>query len=339
MWCIEKLYEYFNKKIIKFKLLKSIDYKDYSWVISSEFNYKHPRKSLLNLAYPSAIAYYYVTVVPSNSDYIFYGKMPDKNVFEISLSVYYDNGNLNNNYEILSSYNSSSYVFYNVNNKTNDILYVLQRFYVNMDYYNSEKIKNALFKVFDNNNNKEIPIYPEFRRISASCGMTQPYRKILSFISPKIKNDYTPFFLPGETNSLFPDENHYYLLCLPGDYKLLKLSGNYSFSKIIPYIDFITINQDTTETDNGLPFYKFVENGSYDNIFIASHDVSNKYIYQISKDAKIIRWEDDNTNRGIILRVIDYNVSNVNKTYGPLNPIETKLFMTNDFYPNVIPIL
>ena len=151
MCCLKKIYDFFNKKVIKFKLLKNIDYTDYSWIISSEFNYKHPRKSLLNIAYPSAIAYYYVTVVPANSEYIFYGEMPSINVFEISLAVYYDNGNINNNYEILNSYESNDFIFYTVNNDSNEILYVLQRFYVNMDYYNNEKIIQSLFNVFDNN--------------------------------------------------------------------------------------------------------------------------------------------------------------------------------------------
>ena len=68
MSCLKKICDFFNKKIIKFKLLRGIDYADYSWIISSEFNYKHPRKSLLNVAYPSAIAYYYITVVPPDSE-------------------------------------------------------------------------------------------------------------------------------------------------------------------------------------------------------------------------------------------------------------------------------
>ncbi len=339
MCCLKKIYDFFNKKIIKFKLLKSIDYTDYCWIISSEFNYKHPGKSLLNIAYPSAIAHYYVTAVPPNSEYIFYGEMPSINVFEISLSVYYDNGNINNNYEIINSYKSNNFVFYTVNNDSNELLYVLQRFYVNMDYYDNKKIIESLFNVFDNKKNKIIPLYPGFRRIAASSALTEPYKKILSYISPKVENIFTPFYLPGETNSLFLDENHYYLICLPGDYNLLQISGKYSFSRDIPYNDFITINQDTTETDNGLPFYKFVDNNYYDNIFIASSKVSDKQIYSINKNAKIIRWQDDNKNRAIIFRVIDYNNKNINKKYGPLSPEETKIFMNNDFYPTVTPIL
>ena len=58
MCCLKKYIIFFNKKIIKFKLLKGIDYADYCWIITSEFNYKHPRKSLLNLAYPTVIPIY-----------------------------------------------------------------------------------------------------------------------------------------------------------------------------------------------------------------------------------------------------------------------------------------
>ena len=67
MFCLRGLFNLFNynRKKIKLKILENIDYTGYAWVICSEFNYKNPQKSLFNIAYPSAIAYYYVTVVPS----------------------------------------------------------------------------------------------------------------------------------------------------------------------------------------------------------------------------------------------------------------------------------
>ena len=75
-----------------------------SWILNSEFNYNKSECSILNIAYPSAIAQYYVTIIPTNSKYQFVGNFLKESLFESSLTVYTQNGNINDNYPALDSY-------------------------------------------------------------------------------------------------------------------------------------------------------------------------------------------------------------------------------------------
>ena len=330
-----------NKKFlfsILGRAIKKVDYENYSWVINSYFDYKHPRLSIMNLAYPSAIAYYYLTVIPSNKDYTLYGKFFKRGVFEISLTVYYDNGNINEQYSPITSYNHDGPIEYNIINNTNRPLYVIQRFYVNMDLYTETDLINGLLKVYDNKSSIFLPILPRVKRNICSRIITYPYERIISHVSHVTFGRFTKFFLPSGTNGLFADKNHYYLLSLPGKYKLLKITGKYDYSKEIPYIDFITVNQITSETENGLPFYKFVDKGKYE-LYIASNELSQNYLSTRNINKNIIYFNCNNFFKGIIFRMINYSYKGIAQHSGPLTPEQTEKIMVSGFYPYIEPII
>lgn len=330
---ISKIYKY---------IIKNIDYKNNSWIINSIFNYTEPQKSILNLAYPSAIAYYYVTVIPSNSSYCIVGEFLDKHVFEISLTVYLENGDINKNYKPLSTYNyNEKFYNYNIKNNTRGLYYVIIRYYINLDIYTHDDIINNLPYVYDSTNNQPIIRISEKDREKYSVIFTKPYEKVITHISPVTdNNNFIEFYLPGSTDGLFADKNHIYLISTPGHHKLFQIKGHYKYSKSIPYIDFITVNQDNTKTDNGIPFYKFMKkDNEYNNIYIADNDIDDSYIYNLDKDALILRWNQCNTKRAIIFRMINYKDDDLIKNIGPLTPEQTKELMVNGFYPNIIPII
>tara|TARA_Y100000991_G_C21968467_1_gene348137 strand:+ start:1465 stop:2484 length:1020 start_codon:yes stop_codon:yes gene_type:complete len=316
-----------------------------SWQINSYFDYRYPNNSVLNLAYPSSIAYYYVSIIPPHSNYNLNGFFLNKNVFEVSLTVYFGNGFINYDYKPLNTYIINNRIDYNITTN-NNFLYVIQRYYVNLDYYDSTDLINNLLNVYDLDKHYNIPFLNQNKRSMYSEIITKPFQKIISFISPSVVSNFTKFYLPGFKNGLFKDLNHYYLLSLPGNYKLLKIEGYYNYSKVIPYVDFITIDQDTTSTDNGIPFYKFNKDSiyniydiNYKNIYVANYDVSDEEIYKIDSDANIIRWEKNNLNKAVIFRVINYNYKGIGQGKGPLSPEETKKIMVCGFYPEIIPIL
>ena len=114
-------------------IYKYVDYEDYSWIINSYFNYNKPKDSILNVAYPSAIAYYYITILPPNSDISIFGHFLDKHVFEISITFYDYNGNVNEDYNTFNTYKNSGFIYLNIKNQ--NLLYIIQRFYVNLDLF------------------------------------------------------------------------------------------------------------------------------------------------------------------------------------------------------------
>jgi len=333
-----------NNKHNKFKfyktIIENIDYKNNSWIVNSIFNYIEPDKSIMNLAYPSSIAYYYITIVPPKVNYNITGKFFENNVFEMSVTVYNENGNINEDYKPLTNYNSDNlYYNYNINNKTNSIFYIIIRYYINLDVYSHQDIINNLPYVYNNTDNIIVNRLNDNDREKYSILLTKPYEEIITHISPVINDNFSKFYLPGCTNGLFIDKNHMYLISTPGHYKLFQIKGYFKYSKTIPYIDIITVNQDTTQTDNGLPFYKFcIKSNYYDNIYIADNSIDDETIYNINKDALIIRWNKNNNNKAIIFRMINYKNDEFITNIGPLSPEQTEELMKNGFYPTIIPL-
>ena len=74
-----------------------------SWILEAFFNYESPDYAILNCAFPSSIAYYYVTIVPSGSNYTFTGSFLVDNNYESSLTVYTANGLVNTDFEAINS--------------------------------------------------------------------------------------------------------------------------------------------------------------------------------------------------------------------------------------------
>ncbi len=316
------------------KLIYLVLASDFSWTLESNFNYKSPENAILNIAYPSSIAYYYITIIPPITNYSFIGKFLKKNVFESSLTVYNSNGLINNNYDSINNYNTKNYISYDIYNYNYEVKYVIQRYYVNLDIYSETDLITNLFKVYDSTNN--IYLYPleQSKRIFLSMTLSQPLETLISSITPVSNDTFSKFYLPGQFKGLFPDKNHYYLISSPGNFKLLKVYGYFYPDEKFPYIDFITINQNNISTDNGLPFYKFLNYNYYYEIYISTADISNDYIYSIDPTANIIKWLPENNNKGLIFRMINYNNYGIPNATGPLTPEETEEKM-DGYYPKI----
>jgi len=209
---------------------------DFSWVLESNFNYKSPEDAILNIAYPSSIAYYYITIIPPITNYSFIGKFLKNNVFESSLTVYNSNGLIDDSYQSINNYNTKGYISYDIYNYNYEVKYILQRYYVNLDYYNESDLVKNLFKVYDSTNN--IYLYPleQSKRIFLSTTLYQPLETLISSITPISNDTFSEFYLPGQFKGLFPDKNHYYLISTPGNYKLFKVSGYFYPNTKFPYI-------------------------------------------------------------------------------------------------------
>lgn len=315
---------------------KYVDYKDCSWIINSYFNYKFPKDSILNVAYPSAIAFYYITILPPNSDISIYGHFLNKHVFEISITFYDYNGDVNENYNTFNTYKNNGFIYLNIKNK--ELLYIIQRFYVNLDWYSNKDIVNNLFSIYDNKNHKLLPTASLANRTINSLKITDIYRNIIQHNSLKTSKYFSKFFLPL-SSGLFPSDNHLYIISSPGRFKCLKISGTFKYSDDIPYCDFITVNQDTTATDDGIPFYKF-NYLNYIDGYYELYVVDEKYEHLIDNynNIPVIKWNNDNDYKGVIFRIINYNYDSNIQSYGPLTPEQTKSVMISGFYPDIEPI-
>ncbi len=308
-----------------------------SWILKSNFNYNCPYNSYLNLAYPASIAYYYITIIPPNSNYSFIGKFLEENVYESSLTVYTSNGLLDNDFKSISTYYSKGLINYNVYNNNLGVLYMLQRFYVNLDYYSEEDLVDNLFNVYDNDINSFLPILDDNKRNFYSEMLYMPLETLISWISPESENNYSGFYLPGKFTGLFPDSNHYYLISTPGKFKIFKISGYFKPENKFPYVDFITVNQNNVSTDNGLPFYEFLKKDNTYEIYVTSDNIDENIIYNIDPHANILKWRPFNDYKAVIFRIIDYSRFGISNSTGPLTPDETKKMMRK-FYPKITPI-
>lgn len=315
----------------------SFDYNKYSWILKSNFNYQKPDQSILNIAYPASIAYYFITIVPPNSNYSFQGKFLEKNIYELSLTVYDSNGIVDTDFESINTHSTKEYVDYLVLNGGFDILYVLQRFYINLNDYNENDMINNLFQVYDNNNQFYLTVISKAKRDYYSEMIYRPVQTLISWVAPDSNNTFSEFFLPGDFTGLFPDSNHYYLSSSPGLFNLFEVSGRFSPKDSFPYVDFITVDQKSVSTDNGIPFYDFLQKDNTYKIYVSTHDVNDQIIYDIDPDAYILKWNKDNHNKVLIFRIIDYTHIGIANSTGPLTPKETKEMM-NDFYPSIVPI-
>lgn len=320
--------------ILTFLLFYIVKSQDYSWILISNFNYNKPHKAILNVAYPASIAFYYITVIPPGSNYSFEGEFLKKDVYESSLTVYNSNGLTDPDFNSINTFNTNDKVIYNVNNEKLDLLYILQRFYINLDIYDEDDMINNLFEVYDNKKEKYLKTVTKEKRYYYSSMIYRPLQTFISWISPRSNSTFSQFYLPGVPTGLFPDTNHYYLRSTPGIFNLFKVTGYFVPEKRFPYIDFITTNQLNVSTDNGIPFYEFLKDDNTYEIYVSTHKVSDKDILKIDKNAKILRWRYDNDCKSLIFRLIDYTNYGLANATGPLTPNETRNLM-NGFYPKI----
>lgn len=314
-------------------IIENFEYKTNSWVLNANFNYLHPRESILNIAYPSAIANYFVTIIPSYSKYLFSGKFIEKNMYESSLTVYYQNGTINFKYPSINTFNQIE-VNSTIINNSSELLFIFQRFYGNMFYYTKKDLINNLLQVYDLDSEKNLPKLNNLKRDYYSSILYQPLQIIFSKIAPISNDIFTKFYLPDPSYSgLFPDQNHYYLISNLNNCNILKIKGNFKSSKLTPYMDFITVNQDTIKTDQGLPFYLL--NSSY-QFYVVSPSVTNNQLTRLNiTNSIILKWDYKNNKPALLFRIIDYSHNGISNISGPLNPYETKKNMKYGFYPEI----
>jgi hypothetical protein len=210
-----------------------------------------------------------------------------------------------------------------------------------MDVYNNNNLVNNLFTVYDHNKNQVVPKLNNLLRNKLSNKITFPIQKLLSSIAEDASSpEFSPFYFPKSTSGLFPDGNHFYLVSLPGEHQLFKITGNYQSSLETPYIDFITVNQDSTATDNGIPFYDFVKDDQTYEIYVATHEIPLQEIKDKSQNENpiVLRYQENNNNRMLIFRIITYSKNGVSQfdSSQSLSPEETEQQMTSGLYPTIV---
>mmetsp|Transcript_6169 Transcript_6169/g.9191 ORF Transcript_6169/g.9191 Transcript_6169/m.9191 type:complete len:351 (+) Transcript_6169:1272-2324(+) len=302
-----------------------------SWIVLSEFDYADPSRDILNVAYPSAIASYFVTLVPKNSRYVFKGTFAfGTGVYQINLIAYDEQGDVDPNIAPLFDHETADGTEVHMDVEATDApKLVLQRFYVDPDIFSDQDLENMLFNVTLKSKLVDFKVPP----------LSKPLRTVLSNLlegvisraiaarAPVVTtNASIAFALPGDTSSLFPDISHVYLFAVIGPASLVTISGSFNITSTRPYFDFIVVNQNTTATDDALPFYEFIQSdGSY-TISVASASYSG------SVSNATIRWKTDNQFPLVLMRIITYDYNVVNYT-GPLSPAQTQMLIP-DIYPS-----
>ena len=224
---------------------------------------------------------------------------------------------------------------YNVLNNTDQFFWVLQRYYVNMNTYDKSDLVRNLFKVYKNKN-VEVPRLDALRRQELSKEVTPLAQNVLSSIADTASSITAKFFFPNATSGLFPAAKHFYIVSVPGKHRLLKVTGVYQPSSTTPYVDFITVNQNTTATDNGIPFYDFIrDDGAYE-LYVATSDVSLEEIQSKFNTLNpiVLRYQEDNQNPMLIFRIITYSTSGIAQFDKRMTPQETKNGM-GSLYPEI----
>tara|TARA_B100000902_G_C27243809_1_gene881467 strand:- start:51 stop:1001 length:951 start_codon:yes stop_codon:yes gene_type:complete len=302
------------------------------WIAYSFFNYNIPNESVLNVAYPSAISYYFITVQSQNNNYEYSGKfLNGEYVYQSSLTVYDTNGYIDNNYKIKNNNNTLKEFVLNVKNE--EIKYIVIRYYCNLNKYNLQDYINNLPVIRDIKLKCVLPCADQNIRNNVSEKILYPFYD--KNLNKTIQSTFSEFFYSTDSFGLFPDITHFYLFARPGDGKLFKISGKFIQNKTYPYADFITIVGNGTKTENGIPFYDFrLDHNNNYIIYVATPDISESYIEYIVQSTNniILRWNSIE-NIGLIFRMITYSqdgIVNFNKT---MTPFETKEKMISGFYP------
>ena len=260
------------------------DYLNQSWILQSDFNYLNPDLSILNIAMPSAVSYYYISILSKHNNYTIRGNFPNKDISYQSSITFYDlKGNLIYNddnkpyyYDNFDNNEKVNYYYY-----AKDDTILILRYYLNRDiYYNISE--NWLLDIYQNQ--YLLNKLKKKERIKLSEKITIPLTKYVSNNSYKHYNEFIPFYLPNIIDGLFPSPTHFYLVSYPGNHKALLIKGKQIINKDNPYFDFITVNQINTNTNNGIPFYNLPKNY---NLIVADNE------YEYNGNLPIIRWNKD----------------------------------------------
>lgn len=299
------------------------------WIAYAYFNYNIPDKNIMNTAYPSAIAYYFITIQPKNSSYEYSGTfLSGAHVYQSTLTVYNIDGERDTDYKVESNKNKDKFL---LNVKNDEIKFIIMRYYCNLNNYDVEDYINNLPVVKNLETRKILLKADQNLRNNISEKILSPY--FGQKMNQTIDSTFSEFFYSTDSIWLFPDDTHFYLFARPGDGKLFKVFGNFIQNDTYPYADFITVDGTGTKTENGIPFYDFSFDNNY-TIYVATPEISDDYIinYVGIDDIIILRWN-SYENIGLIFRMITYSkdgIINFNKT---MTPSETKEKMISGFYP------
>tara|TARA_Y100000389_G_scaffold124515_2_gene121885 strand:+ start:6115 stop:7062 length:948 start_codon:yes stop_codon:yes gene_type:complete len=301
------------------------------WIAYAYFNYNTPNISVMNTAYPSAIAYYFITIQSNDSNYEYSGQfLNGSDVYQSTLTVYNVNGDVDKNYKVKNNKDSNKFL---LNVKNTDKKLVIMRYYCNLNKYDVGDYVDNLPIVKDLETKKILSKADQNLRNNISEDILSPYFD--NKMNQTIESTFSEFYYTNNSIRLFPDSTHFYLFARPGDGILFKISGSFIQNETYPYADFITIDGTGTKTENGIPFYDFPfdSNNNY-TIYVAAPEISDDYIinYVGIDDIIILRWN-SYENIGLIFRIATYSkvgISNFNKT---MTPSETKEKMVSGFYP------
>ena len=104
-----------------------------------------------------------------------------------------------------------------------------------MEFYSKEDLIENLFQVINLKNNYALSPLNSLKRDIISTTFYQPLETIFSNLSPSKKISFTKFYLPKQSvNGLFPDKNHYYLVSLINNHKVLTLFISTSLRPVEP---------------------------------------------------------------------------------------------------------
>ena len=299
-----------------------------AWIAVSSFDYADPSRDILNVAYPSATSVYFITMVPKGQTYVFEGDFPTGDgVFQVNLMAYTSEGNLDLSYPPIFDYNSVAPHRFTVAATERRI--VIQRFYLDPEMYSLDDMEHLLFRV--SNKDRNIPFFNPRLRIILSEALERPISNFVADRAPERNvTTPTPFFLPGQTSSLFPDISHAYLVAFPtANVAKATISGSFTLSKDRPYFDFIVCNQHTTQTDDALPGYVLQQSSSSYTLDVLNPASSSSD----GATSWSIQWKPDNLLPIIIMRFITYDYD-VTDYSGPLTPAQTKDLLP-DIYPTI----
>ena len=276
-----------NEKALKeiyslyYTTLNDCKYLDLAWPLLTAFNINDPDKSLINIAMPSAVSFYYLHLLKSGNTYKITGQFPKNNEsFQTNIQQYTTSGNPLPDGIFLDSRDQGVKPFILEFDPKEDNFLML-RIYLNTNELDNVP-NNWLCDIYKNGEKLPLPSFSQRKKISDI--ITPKGIKLIEEFSDSSKtfDDFTAFYLPcNQGDGLFPDISHYYLSATLGkNIKAIKIFGENlkSDDPYIVYTDFMGVNSLTTQTECAIPFFQLNENYEF---IICNHD------YEVPKNMKI----------------------------------------------------
>tara|TARA_Y100001970_G_C14231001_1_gene858631 strand:- start:748 stop:1860 length:1113 start_codon:yes stop_codon:yes gene_type:complete len=305
-----------NKPLINEKALAEIynlyytklnepKYLNLAWPLLSAFNLNNPDNSLINIAMPSAVSFYYLHLLKPGNKYKVTGQFPkNSESFQTNIQQYTTSGNpLPGGIFLDSRYQGVKPFILEFEPKQDNFL--MLRIYLNTNELDDVP-NNWLCEIYKNCEKLSLPSFNQRKEISDII-TPKGINLIEQFSDSSVTfNDFMAFYLPcNQGDGLFPDISHYYLSSALGDnVQAIRIFGENlkSDDPYIVYTDFMGVNSLSTQTLCAIPFFEL--NEEYEFI-ICNHDykVPKKY-----ENLNILRFNENvkNNEREIVFRMINY---------------------------------